>query len=1294
MRVPHSPFRESVRLRKSRPAKPRRQSAWFEMLERRALLSATAFISEVHPSGSGNGTYAADWFEVTNASPVALDVTGWRMDDNSNAFASAVALRGVTSIPAGKSAVFFEGAATGATDAAILAAFSTAWFGTATPSPGLLIGAYGGTGVGMGAGGDAVNLFDAAGNRVAGVSFGAASAAATFDNTAGVDGTTLPLPAVSTLSVAGVNGAFLSASGAETGSPGRTIIGVDLSNYVRVGRFDLPEPTRTSAPPDSRLAQEASAVTYNWDTNTLFVVGDVGTSIVQVTRTGQLIDSMTLAPGEFNDTEGIAYVGAGKFVLAEERDRSAVLFTYAPGTTLTRSATQAVVLGTPAGNTGLEGVSYDPQTGGFIFVKESQPQGIFQTNIDFAAGTATNGSPTTENSTNLFDPALAGLIDFAEVFALSNVPTLNGFADSSHLLVLSQESGKIVNIDRSGHVFSSLSIVSDPGNPLDVPGQQHEGLTMDGNGFLYVVSENGGGDIDHPQLWVYAPATVPNQAPTALALNNQVNSLSENTSTVTRLKVADVVITDDGLGNNNLSVSGPDAASFEVDNTGLYIKAGTVLDFETKASYSVTVLLDDPTVGATPDATAAYTLALTDVVDENPARPSLVISEVAPWASTSSPVAVDWFEVTNVGEAAVNIAGWKMDDNSASFGSAVALSGITTIAPGESVIFLETNDLAAKAAAFGSNWFGANAPAGLQVGNYTGGGVGLGTGGDAVNLYDSTGLLQSSVAFGASPTGPFRTFNNAAGLNNATISELSAVGVNGAIVAANSPNEIGSPGTVGKLFISEVAPWSSSNSPLAVDWFEVTNTTARAIDLTGWKMDDVSASFAVAAALNGITTIAPGESVIFMETTAPDLASRAAAFRSLWFGATPPANLQIGSYSGGSVGLGTGGDGVNLFNGTGVLKASVTFGVSPTVAPFLTFDNAAGLNNATISQLSAAGARGAFVAVNDPNEVGSPGTINNDPPVAASDSVTTSEDTAVTFNVLTNDTDANGDSLSITGFSAVGHGTLVDNGNGSFTYTPAENFNGSDGFTYTITDGHGRTGEATVSISVNAVNDAPVLTVPGAQTTAEDVAVDITGIAVADADAGEGAGVIRVNLSVDSGSLTIATAVPGGLTAAQITGNDTGAVVLEGPIAAVNATLAAGVRYLGSVNFNGVDTLTILADDLGNTGAGGALGDSGTVSVDVLSPTEQIALLEASVATLHADGALNRGQANSLLKKLEHAQSALGRRLPIVASAMIGAFWIQVRSFVAAGVLTPAEGEPLLSDAERLLRSLAVGAGR
>ena len=580
-----------------------------------------------------------------------------------------------------------------------------------------------------------------------------------------------------------------------------TINSVDLSTYIRIGRYDLPEPTRTTPPTNSLLAQEVSAVTYNWDTDTLFVVGDGGTSVVQVSKTGQLIDSMTLAPGsspqgtDFYDPEGLTYVGDGKFVLIEERDRQANLFTYVPNTTLTKSNAQTVKLGTTIGNIGIEGISYDPQTGGFIAVKETQPEGIFQTGIDFAAGTATNGSPTTVNSTNLFDPALANLLDFADVYALSNLSSLSG-PDSSHLLVLSQESGKIVNIDRSGNIYSSLTIVSDPGNPLSIVDQQHEGLTMDNNGFLYVVSENGGGDINHPQLWVYAPSSVPNQAPTAVVLNNPVNAIAENTNTATRLKVADIAITDDGLGTNNLTVTGDDANFFEVDSTGLYIKAGTTLDYETKTSYSVIVNVDDITVGSTPDAIAPFTLAVTDVVNETPSLPSVIISEVTPWSSGNSPYAADWFEVTNTGTSAVDITGWRIDDNSNSFGSSVALNGVTSIAAGKSVVFIEGD--ASTASAFETAWFGSNVPSGFTIGTYSGSGVGLSTGGDAVNLFDASGNRITGVSFGTSTTG--FTFDNTVGLGSTTLplptlSTLSTTGVNGAFLAADGL-ETGSPGTI------------------------------------------------------------------------------------------------------------------------------------------------------------------------------------------------------------------------------------------------------------------------------------------------------------------------------------------------------------------------------------------------------------------------------------------------------------------------------------------------------------------
>lgn len=180
-----------------------------------------------------------------------------------------------------------------------------------------------------------------------------------------------------------------------------------------------------------------------------------------------------------------------------------------------------------------------------------------------------------------------------------------------------------------------------------------------------------------------------------------------------------------------------------------------------------------------------------------PAGAAMIISEVAPWSSGNSPIGVDWFELTNTGSTAVNITGWKMDDNSNSFADAVSMSGVTSIAAGQSAIFAETSTVASTTAAFESLWFGSKVPAGFAMGGYSGSGVGLSSSGDAVNVYNASGVLQSNVTFGASPSGPvFATFDNAAGLNNANLTQLSVVGVNGAFAAAGDPSEIGSPGTI------------------------------------------------------------------------------------------------------------------------------------------------------------------------------------------------------------------------------------------------------------------------------------------------------------------------------------------------------------------------------------------------------------------------------------------------------------------------------------------------------------------
>ncbi|WP_299157100.1 cadherin-like domain-containing protein, partial [uncultured Christiangramia sp.] len=73
-----------------------------------------------------------------------------------------------------------------------------------------------------------------------------------------------------------------------------------------------------------------------------------------------------------------------------------------------------------------------------------------------------------------------------------------------------------------------------------------------------------------------------------------------------------------------------------------------------------------------------------------------------------------------------------------------------------------------------------------------------------------------------------------------------------------------------------------------------------------------------------------------------------------------------------------------------------------------------------------------------------------------------------------NDSDPDGDELTVTEVTQPGNGSAVINTDGTVTYSPNENFNGTDTFEYTISDGNGGTDTATVTVTIGAENDAPV----------------------------------------------------------------------------------------------------------------------------------------------------------------------------------------------------------------------------
>lgn len=171
---------------------------------------------------------------------------------------------------------------------------------------------------------------------------------------------------------------------------------------------------------------------------------------------------------------------------------------------------------------------------------------------------------------------------------------------------------------------------------------------------------------------------------------------------------------------------------------------------------------------------------------------------------------------------------------------------------------------------------------------------------------------------------------------------------------------------------------SSSGTGGTADWFELTNYGVTMASITGWKVDDSSFSFAVAIALNGVTSIAPGESVLFLEGAG---GTAIEDFRAFWGGL---GSIQIGSYTGSGVSLSASGDGLVLFDAGGAeATPRVTFGTATTgVSFYYAYDSAGDPATspnaaATESALGLLNGQWTFASANALGNVGSPGTAMN-----------------------------------------------------------------------------------------------------------------------------------------------------------------------------------------------------------------------------------------------------------------------------------------------------------------------------
>lgn len=235
-----------------------------------------------------------------------------------------------------------------------------------------------------------------------------------------------------------------------------------------------------------------------------------------------------------------------------------------------------------------------------------------------------------------------------------------------------------------------------------------------------------------------------------------------------------------------------------------------------------------------------------------------------------------------------------------------------------------------------------------------------------------------------------------------------------------------------------------------------------------------------------------------------------------------------------------------------------------------------------------------------------PGTVNisirntSSPPIAGSDSYSTSANNPFTVaiadsGVLKNDTDTDNDPLSvIPGVLTSSNGTLSLNSNGTFSYTPNANFKGTDTFTYQVTDGV-NTVPGAITLTVGATNSAPIVTVPGNQTSFQNSSLAISGLSITDVDAGNNP--IQVTLTATNGNLLLNP--PPGLTVGG-DGNGSRNVILTGTLAAINAGLASLTYTPTTPFFTGTDTINITANDQGFTGgANPPLTGTGSINVTI-----------------------------------------------------------------------------------------------
>ncbi len=763
-------------------------------------------------------------------------------------------------------------------------------------------------------------------------------------------------------------------------------------------------------------------------------------------------------------------------------------------------------------------------------------------------------------------------------------------------------------------------------------------------------------------------------APPTIDLVNTTTTLSEDTDMSVRRKVADLAIVDDGEGNNSLSLSGADADLFELDGSvALYLKAGAPLDFETNPQLDVTVSIDDPAIGQTPDDSASLTITLTDAND----APQVTVPVTGP-------------NVNEAANATATVSGISVEDPDAGTSQIVVTLAIPT-----------------------------NSGT-LAVQTVSGGAAVSGNGSRIVTLTGTVSQINATLDANVAYTVPNADFNGNVSLT-VTANDQGNTGAGGAksqtkqvaitVAAVNDSPSIAAPtslsvGTGADLFVTpiSVADVDANTADVEVTLEVAQGTLTVKTGVTGGlTADDIQGNHTKTVTLTGTiaqinATLADSQGLKYVSDTnytgsetltiavddkgntgsgGAKSVQKPVTITVVAANQPPVVTVPTAQTVAEDTDLAIAGISIHdpdaasaeirvtlaVAHGTLTVKDNVSGGLTAakiqgngTGSVVLT-GSLAQINNTLAAsqglvyrgQADYVGADSLAVTANDQGNTGPGGaksdaeqiaitvTAVNDAPVITipGEQAVPSGAELVLSGISITDADAGSATVEVK--FEVDHGTLtfktdvtgglvaadvVGNGTGTVTVTSSlakikNTLDASAGLKYRGTTGY--TGPETLTITANdqgnsgsgvakttikdlpitvaGANQAPVVTVPGTQSATEDTDKYITGISIADADAGSSD--IRVTLTVTHGTLTVKNDVSGGLTGSNISGNGTSSVTLTGSRAKINATLAnaQGVKYKGLTNNTTTATLSVMANDLGNTGTGGAQSGSGTVSI-------------------------------------------------------------------------------------------------